>query len=103
MGRLTTLRSAVATLGARVPSAPKTADAHYASPEHKKWRAAVIARAGGACQGGGCGARGVRLFADHIVELRDGGEPFALDNGQALCGSCHSSKTARERTARQRR
>jgi 5-methylcytosine-specific restriction endonuclease McrA len=30
---------------------------------------------------------------DHIVGLRDGGEPFELTNLQTLCGSCHGKKT----------
>ena len=32
---------------------------------------------------------------DHIIALAKGG-PDALGNYQSLCGSCHSSKTARE-------
>ena len=33
---------------------------------------------------------------DHIVPLHRGGEPWALDNLQALCRACHIAKTARE-------
>ena len=29
---------------------PKVADAHYATPEHRAWRTAVIARASGVCE-----------------------------------------------------
>ena len=43
---------------------------------------------------------GTRLFADHIVELRDGGNPFELANGQALCGSCHTIKTMQAKFSR---
>lgn len=96
------------TVGARLrPAAqrlavpPKVVDPHYQSDEHKAWRAAVIRRAGGRCQAPGCGRTGERLFADHIVELKDGGAPFDLSNGQALCGGCHTAKTARARKARQ--
>jgi 5-methylcytosine-specific restriction protein A len=80
---------------------PKQVDQHYRSAEHRIWSAEVIRRSGGTCQGAACGRSNVRLFADHIVELKDGGAPFALSNGQALCGSCHSRKTAQERRQRQ--
>lgn len=86
----------------RVAVPPKQVDAHYQTDEHKAWRAWVIRRAGGACQGPGCGKRGERLFADHIKELRDGGAPFDLTNGQALCGACHTRKTNEARKARHR-
>ncbi len=85
-----------------VKPAPKRRAAIYGSSEHQEWSRAVIARAGGMCQGKGCGRTGVRLFADHIVELRDGGSPTDVANGQALCGSCHTRKTAAARAARQR-
>jgi hypothetical protein len=79
---------------------PKTADPHYLTPEHRAWRAAVIRRAGGLCQAPRCGRAGVRLFADHIRELQDGGAPLDVANGQALCGRCHAFKTVRERARR---
>ncbi|OYW50928.1 MAG: hypothetical protein B7Z34_03715 [Novosphingobium sp. 12-62-10] len=41
-----------------------------------------------------------RMFADHKVEIKDGGAPFDLDNGQCLCGQHHSLKTAQARAAR---
>lgn len=77
---------------------PKRVDPHYLSAEHQAWRSAVIKRAGGQCKK--CGRSGCRLFADHIIELRDGGAPFDVTNGEALCGSCHSTKTATARAAR---
>lgn len=97
--RLGNLLPRVATLDTRtVLPPPKEADPHYQTPQHRAWAAEVIRRAGGACQG--CGATGVRLYADHIVELRDGGAPFDPANGQALHGACHSRKTAAERARR---
>lgn len=80
---------------------PNLPDPHYATAAHRDWRAAVLARAGHACQG--CGRRGVRLYADHIVELRDGGAALDVSNGQALCATCHSTKTAAARAARMAR
>jgi hypothetical protein len=40
------------------------------------------------------------MFADHIVELNDGGAPFDVANGQCLCGAHHTAKTADARGAR---
>ncbi|EHM00541.1 HNH endonuclease domain protein [Acetobacteraceae bacterium AT-5844] len=97
--KLSMAKPRIATLDLRTARpAPKVAASHYTRPEHRQWRAEVIRRAGGRCQG--CGRGNTRLFADHIVELKDGGAPLALSNGQALCGSCHSAKTARSRAAR---
>lgn len=101
MARIRTLQPvlrAVSTAAAAPP--PKVKDPHYYRPEHREWSRAVVARAGHACQG--CGRTGTRLFADHIIELQDGGAPFDAANGQALCGSCHTRKTAAARAARQR-
>jgi 5-methylcytosine-specific restriction protein A len=81
---------------------PKEADPHYLTPEHRAWRAAVIKRAGGRCEWPGCGRAESRMFADHIKELKDGGAPLDLANGQCLCGSHHTTKTARAREARMR-
>jgi len=101
-------RRRLAALGFRVSSLdlrtaqppPKEADPHYLSPEHRAWREAVVKRAGGRCQWPGCGRAERRMFADHIKELRDGGAPLDLANGQCLCGGHHTLKTARARAAR---
>ena len=91
----------------RLPTPPKQADKVYHTPEYRAWREAVIARAGRRCQavddhGRRCwkAEPGHRMFADHIMELRDGGEPFDLSNGQCLCGSHHVAKTASARAIR---
>ena len=42
----------------------------------------------------GCGRYANEV--DHIVPLHKGGDPFDMDNLQALCRSCHIAKTARE-------
>lgn len=87
---------------------PKHADAAYRSAEHRRWRESVIARAGGRCEavdpqtGRRCGkaAPAHRMFADHVVELRDGGAALDPANGRCLCGAHHTSKTAASRAAR---
>jgi hypothetical protein len=40
------------------------------------------------------------LYADHIVELKDGGDPFDPKNRCMRCASCHSRKTAAARATR---
>ena len=105
MPRLTTIKPALTALDTRTARPPpKTADAELATPEHQAWRLEVLKRAGWKCQGPGCdkhGRRGgVRLYADHIAERRDGGDALDPANGQALCPSCHGRKTAQERARR---
>ncbi len=83
---------------------PKLTDPHYGTQAHKTWAAEVIRRAGGGCQWPGCDRAQPkhRMFADHIVERRDGGAEFDVANGQCLCGAHHSMKTAAERSKRTR-
>ena len=100
--RLTSLTSRLGTLDTRTAQpAPKTADPELKTAEHQRWRAEVLRRAGGMCQAPGCGRTGIRLFADHIRERQDGGALLDPANGAALCGSCHSRKTAAVRASRQ--
>ncbi|KMO19532.1 HNH endonuclease signature motif containing protein [Methylobacterium platani] len=95
MPRLSCLRPRVAILDTRTAWPPaRAADAELTTPEHRSWRAAVLRRAGYRCEEPDCGRTGVRLFADHIVEGRDGGAPLDPANGQCLCGSRHSRKRA---------
>lgn len=56
------------------------------------WRQAVLRRSGWRCSH--CRLPG-RLEADHIRPLHKGGT-WDLENGQALCATCHAIKTARE-------
>ncbi|MFF2621230.1 HNH endonuclease [Oerskovia jenensis] len=61
-----------------------------------------------------CQIRGPRCLAvateaDHVVPDAEGGAPFALENGQAVCAECHADKTkleaarGREKFSRYRR
>jgi 5-methylcytosine-specific restriction enzyme A len=43
---------------------------------------------------------GVRLIADHRVELKDGGAPLDPRNIMLRCGACHTRKTMVERARR---
>lgn len=90
----------------RLAVPPKAAASIYHSKEFKDWREIVIDRAGGRCQQVVAGVRCDkarplhRMFADHIVELKDGGAAFDPANGQCLCGAHHSAKTAQARSHR---
>lgn len=103
--KLSMFKPALATLKpSRIATPPKVAKAVYGTPEFARWRRHVIARAGNQCEAIDCktpnrGAGG-RLYADHIKEISDGGAPYDLSNGQSLCASCHSRKTARARAKR---
>jgi 5-methylcytosine-specific restriction protein A len=101
MPRLTNLRPRLSTGDTRrLTPPPKQVDQHYSTSEHRAWRAEVIRRSGGHCQWPGCQRAGVRLFADHVIEIKDGGAPLDVANGQALCGGHHTAKTMRERAKR---
>jgi 5-methylcytosine-specific restriction protein A len=98
------LRPKFGALDARtaIPAPPiKPTDAVYLSVSYRQWRYNVISRAHGECQL--CGRIDKRMFADHILELKDGGSLLDVRNGQCLCGSCHTRKTlaAKARRAEQ--
>lgn len=105
--RIGRLPPSVGVLDTRIAHpAGKQRGEHYGSPAHKAWAAAVIGRAGGRCEWTDGGVRCsksrplYRMYADHIVELNDGGEEFEPSNGQCLCAEHHGLKTAQERVKR---
>jgi hypothetical protein len=110
MPRLRTLRPKVCTLDtSTVRLSPKRNDPVYVTPQYKAWRAQVIARANGQCEAIVNGVRcsrahpDHRMFADHIIELKDGGLLTDINNGMCLCSSHHEIKTIEARKQRQRR
>jgi 5-methylcytosine-specific restriction protein A len=62
----------------------------------------VKRRDGFACQKCAACGEGVRLVADHIIEINDGGAPLDVNNGMTLCVACHNRKTAAARANRMR-
>jgi 5-methylcytosine-specific restriction enzyme A len=107
MAKLRTLAPRVRIIDTRVTRMPrKRMDPVYNTPQFQAWRAQVIARAGGQCEVVTHGYRCTkakpthRVYADHIIELRDGGQPFDLNNGQCLCASHHELKTMAARARR---
>ena len=107
MPKLRSLAPLVRTLDTsttRLP--PKQMDPVYNTPEFVRWHAMVIDRAGGQCEAIENGQRCTRakpqhrVYADHIVELRDGGSLTDPNNGQCLCKSHHELKTIAARKQR---
>ncbi len=100
------IESGIRVIDARtVKPPPKAADPELQTQEHRNWARAVKQRAGWRCEwvegGKRCEVRSpARLFADHIVERRDGGALLDPMNGRCLCGSHHTRKTAASRAAR---
>jgi len=70
-----------------------TADERGYDADHRKWRAAVLAR-DPICKA--CG-KSRATFADHVIPLNQGGAKLDLANGQGMCGPCHQAKRGRER------
>lgn len=88
----------------RVRPDRKRASSIYYTREWRELVGRLISERGRQCQL--CGrtrdndGKPVRIFADHIVELEDGGEPFEESNLQLLDGACHTRKTAEARARR---
>ena len=106
MTRLRTLPPRIGSLDTAIARTPKKlADAELLTPEHRAWRQAVMQRAGWRCEAVEAGHRCInrhpkRMFADHVVERKDGGAALDPGNGQCLCGTHHALKTQRVRAER---
>jgi 5-methylcytosine-specific restriction enzyme A len=109
MPKLRSLPSLVRVGDTRTVKLLPIRDDIYNSPEFRAWRAMVVGRAGGRCEALVNGYRCTRatpdhrMYADHIVELRDGGSLTDPSNGQCLCKSHHEIKTAAARKRRLQR
>jgi 5-methylcytosine-specific restriction enzyme A len=90
----------------RVPLPPKKAESFYLSPEWRKFIVGLVLKRGRKCEQ--CGAfrndqgEPIRLFGDHIVEIKDGGALLDEKNVKILCAKCHQKKTAQARARRSR-
>jgi 5-methylcytosine-specific restriction endonuclease McrA len=47
-----------------------------------------------------CGAAATRLEAHHVIELKDGGDPWSEANISLACRPCHASLTAKAKRVR---
>lgn len=70
----------------------------YQSPEWRALRDRITKQRGKRCED--CGRTGTRIYADHVVELVDGGAGLDETNIRLRCGSCHTRKTADARAKR---
>jgi 5-methylcytosine-specific restriction protein A len=87
------LKPSIPTLSGRtVAVEPIASDPIYRTAKHSSWSQEILKNAGYRCERCGRTSRETRLIADHIVELKDGGD-YSPGNGMALCGSCHTRKT----------
>ncbi len=105
--KLTNLQPLLPSIDTRIARPPlKTAEPFYLS---QAWRALVadlISQRGRLCEQ--CGRTRnldglplpVRLFGDHIRELKDGGAALDPSNVRLLCARCHARKTVAARAAR---
>lgn len=88
----------------RVPIPPKKAEPFYLSREWRDLVARLILERGRKCER--CGAfrndegEPIRVFGDHVVELKDGGALLDGNNVMLVCGKCHGAKTVQARMKR---
>ena len=79
-------------------SRPNAAKRGYCDKAHRAWRLAVLTRDAWQCQQ--CGrvcAQKREAHADHRIPVRARPDlRYDVGNGQCLCASCHSKKTALE-------
>lgn len=79
----------------KVEQPAKKADSFYLSPEWRTFMDALIierfgSRANARCEDPECKQprrRGIRIFGDHVKELKDGGAPLDKRNVLCRCGS----------------
>jgi 5-methylcytosine-specific restriction endonuclease McrA len=100
MARIATLKPVLRTLPTRLKPLPKVTESIYGSGAWREAKARVYATQPHICAH--CQRQGVRLYVDHIRELRDGGAAFDTSNLQLLCSPCHGRKTAKARGERDR-
>ncbi len=104
------MASKVRVAPARVPTKPSRVQVQqpktnpfYLTPEWRSLVADIIRERGRHCELCGRSREGgipIRIYGDHIIELRDGGDPLDRRGVQLVCSSCHTKKTLRERARR---
>lgn len=98
MVRLMRRPERIAARPVRIAPRAKKVLPFYQSPEWKALVARVIKLRGRACQD--CGSKSGRIYADHVVELKDGGQPLEALNIRLRCATCHGAKTELRRRER---
>ena len=108
--KLRSLRTQVQKVDTRTVALPsKQKDPIYNTDAFIAFRTMVLVRAGLRCEyidhhGHRCSKAHPdhRMYADHRLELRDGGSLTDPNNGQCLCASHHTLKTMDVRVSRHR-
>lgn len=89
---------------AKLHAPTKKALPFYQSAEWKALMASIIQARGRRCEDPDHDRErprdGIRVFGDHVIELKDGGAALDPSNILLRCGSCHTRKTAAARAAR---
>ena len=76
-----------------------TGRSHATGAAHDRWRKAVLTRDKHQCQLRYSTCTGKATEADHIINVKAGGNRTDVTNGQATCTNCHKRKTQAEATA----
>ena len=105
MARLSVLGPRIAAGEYRtIKPPPKVVAPFYSSPEWRALMADIIRARGRKCEDPEHDRSkprdGVRIFGDHVKEIRDGGAPLDPANLMLRCPVCHGLKTSRERGKR---
>ena len=86
----------------RLAGQVKPVDPFYRTPEWRALGASMKRQRGYRCQA--CGedhsATAWKLRADHIIAIKDGGEPLDPRNVQVLCAGCDNAKRGVEHRER---
>lgn len=102
------LRKLMPSRRAKLQVKPSRGDpSPYADPKWVEFRKELIKQRGRICEDPEHNPYQLspsgQIYADHIVELKDGGAMFDPANVMLRCPSCHVRKTYRERGKRARR
>lgn len=98
MGRLRRPAERLQAPPRRIKPPVKKAEPFYLSRPWRDLVASIKRTRGARCQD--CGATGVRLIGDHVIERRDGGGDLDADNVRLMCWPCHNRKTAKAKARR---
>lgn len=106
MTRIKTLKSQVNSIDLTTAKPlAKTAEPFYSSKPWLALMARIKSIRGERCEDPRCRNRDkkMRVVGDHIVELKDGGDPLDERNVLLRCWPCHTRKSNEARAARMKR
>jgi 5-methylcytosine-specific restriction enzyme A len=103
MAKLRTFPPRLRTFGTELKVLPKVKGSPYYDPAWVALRARIVRQRGSSCEDSAhdpARPRRGRVIADHIVELKDGGELLDPKNILLRCSRCHGRKTMEARARR---